>query len=77
MADRKMIIKGCENWIKNHKDESLLLAFSSVEDLLAVLKEQEPIEPILDSYLKRRCPSCITLLQGKYCHECGRPVKWE
>ena len=39
--DREMIIRGCEYWVKNHKDESLLLAYSSVVELLALLKEQE------------------------------------
>lgn len=48
-----------------------------LNDVLSMLKEQEPVEPILDSYLKRRCPSCMALLQGKYCHECGRLVKLE
>lgn len=39
--DKETIIKGCENWVNNHKDENLLLAYSSVVELLAVLKAQE------------------------------------
>ena len=39
--DRKIIIKGCENWANNHKDENFLLTYSSVVELLTVLKEQE------------------------------------
>ena len=39
--DKETIIKGCENWVNNHKDENLLLTYSSVVELLAVLKEQE------------------------------------
>lgn len=41
MVDRDTIIKGCENWIKYHKGEDLTLEFNAVEELLAVLKEQE------------------------------------
>ena len=39
--DRETIIKGCEKWVNNHMDENLLLTYSSVVELLAVLKEQE------------------------------------
>lgn len=41
MTDRNMIIRGCENWVNNHKDEDLLLEYSSVVELLALLKEQQ------------------------------------
>lgn len=37
----KTIIKGCENWVKYHKGEKLLLEFSAVEELLAMLKTQD------------------------------------
>ena len=40
MPDKDMIIRGCEYWIKNHKGEQLLLEYTAVEDLLALLKEQ-------------------------------------
>ena len=39
MTDRKMIIKGCENWVNNHKGEDLLIEYSSVVELLEVLKD--------------------------------------
>ncbi len=39
--DKETIIKGCEYWVNNHKDENFLLTYSSVVELLAVLKEQE------------------------------------
>ena len=54
---KEIIIISCENWVNNHKDESLPLAYSSVVELLAVLKEQERIiklyekaEPFLYSH---------------------------
>ena len=39
--DKKTIIKGCENWVNNHKGENFLLTYSSIVELLALLKEQE------------------------------------
>jgi len=42
-----------------------------------LLKEQEAVEPVLDSFLHKRCPSCRALLNGKFCHECGQAVKWD
>lgn len=39
--DKEIIIKGCEYWVNNHKDENFLLTYSSVVELLDVLKEQE------------------------------------
>ena len=39
--DKEIIIKGCENWVNNHKGENFLLTYSSVVELLAVLKEYE------------------------------------
>ena len=41
--DKEIIIKGCENWVNNHKGENLLLTYSSVVELLAVLKEQKTV----------------------------------
>lgn len=40
MSDKDTIIKGCEYWIKNHKEEPLLLKYTAIEKLLFVLKEQ-------------------------------------
>ena len=42
--DKETIIKGCENWVNNHKGEDLLLAYSSIVELLALLKEQDNCE---------------------------------
>ena len=39
--DKETVIKGCENWVNNHKGENFLLTYSSIVELLDVLKEQE------------------------------------
>ena len=41
MPDMDMIIKGCENWVNNHKGKNYLLTYSSVVELLALLKEMD------------------------------------
>lgn len=55
--DKEAVIKGCENWVNTHKGENYLLTYSSVVELLAILKEQERIiklyekaEPFLHSH---------------------------
>ena len=62
--DKEIIIKGCENWVNNHKGESLPLRYSSVVELLAVLKEQEEEIYKLQKELY-------------YWQNKGRSVKWE
>ena len=50
-------------------------------DVLDLLKEQEPVEPIIEQkvFQYARCGKCGQVLhwQGNYCHWCGRAVKWE
>ena len=43
MTDKRMIIKGLENWMNNFKDNPLYLDFSAVVELHRVLKEQPDI----------------------------------
>ena len=40
------------------------------------MKKQELLEPIVDSFLNRRCPKCNAVLKGRFCFECGQEVKW-
>ena len=85
MTDRETIIKGCEYWVKNHKGEQLLLEYSEVEDLLALLKEQDAVKPKSKSrhgeypQIVHRCGNCNEVLYRyyKYCPTCGKAVKWE
>lgn len=54
-------------------------------DALALLKAQEPVEPILKREARNKyhndyvCPLCDQELvyEQNYCSECGRAVKWE
>lgn len=56
-----------------------------LNDVVELLKEQEPIRPILarignyDAINDYTCPVCGTDLYHlqKYCDECGRAVKWQ
>ena len=50
--DKETIIKGCENWVNNHKDKNLLLTYSAVVELLDVLKEQEEQIKLLEHQLE-------------------------
>ena len=55
-------------------------------DALALLKEQEAVEPI-NSYGTFRCGKCRNIVgyndghgrgyQNKFCSECGQAVKWD
>ena len=50
---------------------------SKMDDIVALLKEQEAVEPSKDIVGNRRCPKCFTILKGKFCHKCGQAVKLE
>ncbi len=62
-TDINMIVKSCEYWVKNHEGECLPLAYSSVVELLNVLKEQEVRELTIDEWREwknnpKRNPIC-------------------
>lgn len=96
MPDREKVIKGLECCIK--ESDSLYsnpckgCPYEGKEcidrlkaDALALLKEQEAVEPTLiregrnKYYNDYVCPGCDNeLYYGQnYCSECGRKVKWE
>ena len=101
MDDREKVVKGLENlpeWLfrqyqvvydgdaSNYYD-----AYKTVDEALAMLKEQEPI--LLENRHKpygistnanspwiSRCPKCGKKVEGKqtrFCKYCGQAVKWE
>lgn len=66
---------------------SVLVPWDVVHDALALLKAQEPVEPIWYQegrwFKTWRCGACGDILlfrngkdKPKYCIECGRAVKW-
>jgi hypothetical protein len=76
-----------EDWILTNKNihplavENMRLLEA---DALALLKEQEPVVPDREQSeyggtLWDLCGNCRALISpdDKYCHECGRAVKWE
>lgn len=67
-----------------------ILPFETVEDTIALLKEQEPVKAIADgedSYMCNNCgtvigwaewePGGIEEVKYKFCPECGRAVEWD
>lgn len=79
--NKETIIKGCENWVNNHKDEDLLLTYSSVVELLTVLKEQAAVEPKKADNPEESeycCGICgyPLWLDELYCAHCGRRIEW-
>ena len=72
MSDmKKTIIKACEQWQKHHKGEPLWLEFSSVEELLQVLKEQPDVVRCKDC--KNRSYYCTEATDGTTLYTCHHP----
>ena len=49
-------------------------------EALALLKEQEPVEPIYGLHGERHCGNCRNSLWvsgQRFCASCGRAVKWD
>lgn len=88
MADREKVIKGLEEIsdyffsVYHHaKDREEIIEAKdrcdAVENALALLKEQEAVEPTW-SHGKPFCGACgLRIRGGKFCGECGKPIMWE
>ena len=88
MTDRAYIVsRTLENKIaiaENNDQNTLLVTLDVLKTILDLLKEQETVKPerqysgggITWWYV---CGSCKTAINpnDKYCHECGKEVKWE
>lgn len=94
MADREKVIRGLQaiydeaydRWVHTQyeTDRLVTLVAKFVPNALVLLKEQEPIEPIverineLDSLFRcRGCGAYVLFRKQRYCHACGREVKWD
>ena len=65
--NKETIIKGCENWVNNHKGENLLLAYSSIVELLDVLKEQEAKIEQLNRFVNGFSRDAMPVVRCKDC----------
>ncbi len=86
MADREKVISDLEEqiaWIRDndfHKFPGWGHAVLAMRDALALLKEQEPVEPIYGLHGERHCGNCRNSLWvsgQRFCASCGRAVKWD
>ena len=96
MPDREKVIKGLENCKEGGSCDGCQYNFQSSrcifrlhEDALALLKEQEAVEPVLeqdfmvcgecghDVILQRMIGDMLFDERVSYCPACGRSVKWE
>ena len=97
MPDREKVIRAVEScfdyWLEQHRCLHPL-ELESVRELkvyaLALLKEQEPVKPIIKPWITddngdaivslKKCGRCGWLFfteKPKYCEECGTPIDWD
>lgn len=94
MLDREKVINGLECCANGGRDLckkcyqegpgfGIACRQGLMRDALELLKEQEPVEPLIADYKiygsNRICANCTAYLfpAGKYCPGCGREVKWD
>ena len=82
MADREKVIKALEDADVTNGIIKMSNQFRDI--LVALLKEQEAVPPEREYSgggitWWNVCGACRVAINpnDKYCHECGRPVKWE
>jgi hypothetical protein len=80
MPDREKVIREFRNWCEAMADECPVICIH----VLDLLEEQEPCEPEKEHSGSgvtwwNVCGNCKTAINpnDKYCHECGRAVKWD
>ena len=90
MTDREKVLKALEHHKKTAvcngcpyaEDSDTTEGYCPVyDDAIALLREQEAVEPYDSPPGYYRCGNCGTHVykygeQGKYCPRCGRKVKW-
>ena len=82
MAEREKVIDTFEKIISVCKEDGcdfVDLTFEDAEQILAMLKEQEAVEPFHDEDGAYWCSSCHEdiVWRQKYCSNCGNPISWE
>ena len=89
MPDREKVIKHFEhllNAAKGNYQDFVDLTVDAGEEILDLLKEQEPVEPKkvkgynppMYTFYEYECKECKSPMMNKqpFCMGCGRPVKW-
>lgn len=95
MPDREKVIKGLERCSGGRLNPCFGCPYDEEEtddfcedilmkDAIALLKEQEPVEPtyneshlyVSDAFRCGVC-GCLVNFHAKYCQNCGRKVKWD
>lgn len=71
---------------ENNNQNTILVTLDVLKEILALLKEQEAVEPI-NSYGTFRCGNCENIVgyndghgrgyQNNFCSKCGKAVKWK
>lgn len=87
VTDKGKIINALELAKKQSEENGLdriIVPFKETDMILALLKEQEPIEPEVEVlneidrlYRCPKCHKCFFYEKQKYCDQCGQAVKWE
>ena len=79
-----IVCKNCpykeDKWNGAWEDETGKTCFQTLHaDVLALLKEQEAVEPFSDDDGGYWCSSCHVdiVWHQKFCSNCGRPVLWK
>lgn len=85
--DREKVIKALNDALtakENYPQESARMSFEFIKMLIDLLKEQEAVKPEKECSGSgitwwNVCGNCKTAINpnDKFCHECGRSVKWE
>jgi len=89
MSERENVVQKAERIMRSTVDRDMIDSFC--EDVIALLKEQEAVEPRRDAncVMMFRCGVCGEYVgfidsdpgdpneQDNYCRNCGRKVKWE
>ena len=87
MTDKEKVIKGLQEAVDWLSTETSLTVVDQwvIRDALALLKAQEPVEPVRMNHTENkyrdhyRCPICKEDLsyEQNYCPDCGKRLKWK
>ena len=92
VSDREKVIGHFQDAIEASKNGNrwCFVRVDIINDAIALLQEQEPVEPeeIVDDFypigdplrtMGWKCGHCGERIAGhdRFCHNCGRKVKWE